>query len=280
MSRPITIVEQNNTVEIVDDVPAPPPPKAWYSDLVTIPASSAFATVTADSTPHVKGAWTEIIPGNAATTTALFVKVTGVSVSSTNTAMLLDIGTGDAGVETVIASNIGIGGAALVYFVLPVRVESLTRIAARVQALIPSDTATVEISSLTLGNVSVVDTTVDILGGDVATSEGIFIYGASTWNEVTASTTQEYKAVGLVPSQSTTNHPQNHDVTMEIGIGVPGGETTIHEQLVYFAASESVTSRGVSSFISAATIPVGSRLSVRVDQSYEKNVVIIGVPAV
>jgi len=252
----------------------------WYQDLATVPTSQGSATVTADATPHTKGAWTEIIASNAVETSALYFYVSGVSVSATNTAMLLDIGIGNAGVETVIASNIAIGGSFSNHFVLPLRIAAATRIAARVQALIPSDTATVEISSLAFGAASAVPTTVDILGADTGTSQGFQFSGADTWFEVVASTSKEYEAVGLVPSLATTTHPANYYKDLEIGVGASGSETVVHEQTVYYTSAESVSTYiPPVSFISQTTIAAGSRLAIRSNFSFPTGVVIIGVPS-
>ena len=275
----VTVTEQNNTVSILEDAPIVTP-EPWYQDLTTVPTSSASATVTADSTPHIKGAWTEIIASNATETSALYVYISGVGQSATNTAMLLDIGTGNVGEETVIASNIAIGGSQRNYFVLPLQIAASTRIAARVQAVIPSDTATVEISSLALGTSSAVPTTVDILGADVATSAGFQFSGANTWFEVVASTTQEYEAIGLVGSLSTTNHPASYFKLLEIGVGASGSENVVHEQTVYYTSSETVnTYIPPLSFISKTSIPSGSRLAIRTNFTFGTGVVFIGVPS-
>ena len=261
MSRPITIVEQNNTVQILEDAPIVTP-AAWYDDLNTIPTSSASATVTADATPHTKGAWTEIIASNAAETSALLVTVGAISQSSTNTATLIDIGIGAAGSETAIVENVAVGGASSllngIVFVLPYQVAAGTRIAVRSQAIIASDTADVQIDTLAMGDASAVGTpTFDVLGTSTATSAGTRL--APAYSEIVASTSQTYKAIILVESQTYTVGGAYVDI--QVATGAIGAEVPIAKKRILSTAPEAIYSLVYFGSLTSKNIPAGTRLS-------------------
>jgi hypothetical protein len=273
----VTVTEQNNTVQILEDAP-PPTAEPWYSGLTTVPTSSGSATVTADSTSHTKGAWTEIIASNAATTTALLVRVGDIGDNSTDTATLIDIGTGDSGSETAIAANVAVGGANdYLTFVLPVAITSGTRIAIRSQAIIASDTASVFLDTFAFGDVTTVPTTVDVLGTDTATSTGAAI--GESYTEVVASTSQDYTAICAVPSISIATM-SSAEISLDVATGSAGNETQIVEIPTKYLSSERVLSDQWISYVTAATIPAGTRLSAKTTGLNRVNeVTLIGVPA-
>lgn len=274
----VTITQSNNTVQILEDAPTPTA-EPWYSGFTTIPTSSGSATVTADSTSHTKGAWTEIIASNAATTTALLVRVAGIGFNSTDTATLIDIGTGDSGSETAIAANVAVGGASnYLTFVLPVAITSGTRIAVRSQARIASDTASVVLDTFAFGDVTTVPTTVDVLGTDTATSTGTSI--AQTYTEVVASTSQDYTAICAVPSISIASM-ESLEINLDVATGSAGNETQIVQIPATYNANERVWTLPWIGYVTDATIPAGTRLSAKTTGLNRANeVTLIGVPAV
>jgi hypothetical protein len=251
----------------------------WYSGLTTIPTSSGSATVTADSTSHTKGAWTEIISSNAATTTALLVRVGDIGNNSIDTATLIDIGTGAVGLETAIAANVAVGGANdYLTFVLPVAITSGTRIAVRSQALIASDTASVFLDTFAFGDVTTVPTTVDVLGTDTATSTGAAI--GETYTEVVASTSQDYTAICAVPSISIGTMVQL-ETSLDVATGSAGNETQVAQIPALYVSSERVITPQWISYVTDATIAAGTRLSAKTTGLNRVNeVTLIGVPAV
>lgn len=268
MTNTVTVTEQNNTVSILEDAPIVTP-DPWYQNLKTIPTSSGSATVTADSTPHTKGAFTEIIASNAAETTALQVSVSGINVSATNTSTLLDIATGASGSETVVVSNIAVGGASGVHFAVPLRIAAGARISVRSQAVIASDTASVNLATHAMGDVSTVPTTLDVLGTDPSDSTGTLLSNSiGTYTEIVASTSQEYEALILVPSLSGT-HSTPHsfvDYTMAGAVGAAGSEVDVCQQTYRAGLTEYIQAPSIALgqpwAITQTTVAAGSRLSV------------------
>lgn len=105
-------------------------------------------TITGSSTANVKGAWTELIASTGADAEGIWVAISGVVVSATDTRLLLDIGTGAVAAEVVVVPNIVGGNAAQnvgrgqSYFFV-VAIPSGSRVSARLQGAITSETAEV-----------------------------------------------------------------------------------------------------------------------------------------
>ena len=235
----------------------------WYSGSPGIIVDSAGATVTASATAHTKGAWTQIIASTSANSSYIHVDVSGVGASGVNTAMLLDIATGASGSETAIVSNIAIGSASATWFSFPFKLASGTRLSARIQAVVTSDTAIIRLSAINAGDYDNSPTSVDVIGGDTATSEGIRFSGASgTWVQATASTSRAYRAVALVLS--------GHDANMAnvtgnygVGVGASGSEVEFGTCRHGFTATELSNSLAPYTHLFGSNIPAGSRLAVR-----------------
>lgn len=279
MTNTVTIVESNNTVSILEDAPVVTP-EPWYQNLKTVPTSSGSATVTAGGTSHTKGAWTEIIASNAAETTALLFRISGVYQSSNDTSTLIDVAVGASGSEIALAENVAVGGASDVVFVLPAKVAVSARIAVRSQALIASDTAGVSIETLAMGNATAVGTTFDVLGTSTATSAGTQL--ANSYVEVVAATSQEYEALIVVES-FTLPTASSQTQTISVATGAAGVETEIARKYITLTTVESVATQTRSGFvgsISRASIPAGTRLSAKNDNTRLPDITIIGVPAV
>jgi hypothetical protein len=248
---------------------------------------SASTTVTADAVAHTKGAWTELIASTDAASRWLFVDVVSAS-NGTNTGMLLDIGTGASGSETVRIANIGAGhkGSVVAQSVInsfsmlfPLNVASGTRIAARIQAITASRTATVAVSVLTDDGLHAIPTTLDTIGADTAASRGTNAPTSNTYAQVTASTSQAYQA--LVPTfTGATGTMANETSTFTIGTGASGSEQTLTEFTVSETNNELLgLGLGQQVPIYVGHIPSGTRLAVK--QSAARNyrdVVLIGVP--
>jgi len=273
----VTVTEQNNTVSILEDAPIVTP-EPWYADLTTLPTTSGTATVTADSTPHSKGAWTEIIASNGAATQALMVQVSEIGRSGTDTATLIDIGVGAAGNETAIASDIGVSGAGRfgIVFVLPVAVAQSARVSVRSQAVIASDTADVTISSFVIANSATMPTTVDVLGSVPAASTGTELL--TSYTEIIASTSQAYEAIAIVESLSRTAFINYYLNTVTVGIGAAGLEVDVAQKPYSMLSSESMYSNPTVSLVTAVDIPAGSRIAAKA-YPYYADVVVIGIPA-
>jgi hypothetical protein len=245
----------------------------WYEDAPfnTVNISSDV-TVTADSSAHTKGAWSEIVASTSANASLLYVRVGGVGAGAANTAALLDIGTGASGSETAIAENIAIGSAgnsgapaSFMMFALPYKLPSGTRISARIQSVVTGgETATVTMFVLDAGNYDATPASVDVIGASTANSQGTSFSGASgTWVQGIASTTRAYRAVGLVLSAHSSSLTNVTDATFEVGVGASGSEVSLGQLRHTYTTSE--TSSSVIPFISVfgRNIPSGSRLAVK-----------------
>jgi hypothetical protein len=208
--------------------------RSWFQDVSAKPVSqSSTVTITADATAHVKGGWSQLIASTAGNSSYMIVEVGGNGTSATNTASLLDIGTGASGSETAIISNVGIGGAiagagrAVFAFGVPIKIASGTRIAARFQSIIGGDTATVLVTVFDMGDYAYAPTAIDTIGADTANSQGTAMSGASgTWVQMTASTANAYKGFVIVPSISDATI-ENRRIDYTLGSGASGSEVEI-----------------------------------------------------
>lgn len=243
--------------------------KPWFygNEFTHAGYNTGSVTITASATAHTKGSWSQIISSTTAQTTMIVFAVTSVNVSTADSATLLDIGVGASGSETVIVPNIAIGGASTAVFRIPVKVASGSRIAARIQGVRASQTATInarDFQCVNAGDASLIPTSVDVLGASTATSTGTAMSGASgTWVEIVSSTSQPYIAFVIAPSTSDTDTASQGDAVYEIGVGAAGSEVRFGEINFAFGASEnfSVPPLRVNTF--GREVPSGSRLAIR-----------------
>ena len=244
--------------------------KDWFEDAYTLVNDSGLVTVTANTAAHTKGAWSELIASTSANASLLVLHVQDVSATSTNTATLLDLATGASGSESAIASDIAIGGAQTtagpvgVAVSIPLKISSGTRLSARIQSVVTGGkTASVQAFLFDVGDFATAPTSVDVIGGNTANSQGISFSGASgTWVEATASTSRAYRAVALMPSSHSANistiGPQ-----LDLGVGASGSEVSFGATVVSYNNNEAV--QGAPPYLSlfGRNIPAGSRLAVR-----------------
>lgn len=246
--------------------------KDWFEDgAYKIVNSSAQVTLTANSSAHTKGSYSQVIASTSANSSFLFVQVYNINTSATNTAVLLDIATGSAGSETNIASNIAVGGAAAtaglagLFVGLPVKIASGTRISARIQSVVTGGkTAAIVLNAIDAGDYNTAPTSVDVIGGNTSTSQGISFSGSSgTWVEATASTSQAYRAVGIVCSVHDSDAANVNSATYEVGVGGAGSEISFGSTRFTFTSSEQSGNEPPFSYLFGRNIPAGSRLAVK-----------------
>lgn len=270
----------------------------WFEDGAAklVDATAAGFTigvsVQADTNAHTKGAWTEIIASTSANASLLHVWVAGLALSNTNTATLIDIGTGASGSETSVVSNVAVGCASNetsgstfaggIEFCVPLKIPSGTRISARIQSVVTGgETARVAMYVLDAGDYDSAPTSVDTIGADTANSKGISCSGASgTWVEAIASTSQAYRAVVFVPSSSQPTNA-NTIVRFDIGIGASGNENAFGFVETIYSSGEAVTTSRPSLILFGKPIPSGSRLAVRHTRATSperSDFVLIGIP--
>jgi hypothetical protein len=126
-------------------------------------------------------------------------------------------------------------------------------------------------------------TSLDVIGTSTATSAGTAMSGASgTWVQITASTSQLYRAILLIPSVGSTS-VTTVSTDMDIGVGAAGSEVVIGTVPMRFTSAEQAGNPIESPYLPMAyQIPAGSRLAVRHRLASNPGgaaVCLIGVPA-
>ena len=272
----------------------------WYFGLFgagpntssTPTVSTGNANPTASATLHTKGAWTQMTASLATESALLVMNFRELGVANTETSMLIDIGVGASGSETVIVPDLAIGGAqaggnngtAQLCVWIPVRIASGTRVAIRCQAAIASDGCSSGFSFFGFaGTNALVPVSVDVLGTSTTTSRGTAMSGASgSYVEIVASTSQRYRAIVIVPSVPTNNVTTARVVRYTAAFGAAGAEVDIGSSLAEYNTNEAVRSFGPSPIIPiGCNIPAGSRLAVKHDISANPGdhaCCLIGVP--
>jgi len=244
----------------------------WFEQSsYTLVNASAEVSITANTSAHTKGSYSELIASSSANAGLLVLMVQDIHASTVNTATLIDIATGASGSETDIIGNLAVGGAVTttgptgIVVAVPFKIASGTRLAARIQSVVTGGkTATAQVFLLTAGSdYATAPTSVDVIGGNTANSEGISFSGASgTWVQATASTSRAYRAVALVPSAHNgglaTINPQ-----LELGVGAAGSEQAFGLAIVGYNTNESVLSLPPYLSLFGRNIPAGSRLAVK-----------------
>jgi hypothetical protein len=244
---------------------------------------SSSVTVTADVSVNTKGAWTEIFASTTSDSDLLLVYLQNASGGfATNS--LMDIGIGPSGSETVIIPNIVGGGFGQTAgtgvdgsFVFPVSIPAGSRISARLQSVVSSRSGTV-LFSLAKSNYDS-PTVLDSLGFDLATSRGVTLTVTDTYYEVSASTSQEYKAIVMMPMCSVNGETASNSI-YTLAIGSSGSETDLGSFTYGFAGNEfAFIPVPLKNFIYFGKIPAGSRLSVKANPGRaSRDVILVGVP--
>jgi hypothetical protein len=264
--------------------------KDWWEDESRLVLDTGSATATASATVNTKGSWVQLIASTSANSSLLSIDLSQISVSNTGTATLLDIGTGASGSETVLLSNIAAGSARSfitassnnrLNFSVPVKIASGTRIAARIQGERASQTAVIDVATVDAGDYATAPTAVDTYGGDTATSKGASFTGTS-WTQVTASTSQAYRAIVAVPSMATGGAKNNAtSYVFDIGVGASGSEVAFGKVRCLGSNVECVEVLLPYATMFARNIPSGSRLAIRSSTSQDISMMgmtLIGIP--
>jgi hypothetical protein len=248
-------------------------------------ADSNFATVTCDTTAHVKGPWTQIISSTAAASDVLGVLFLSIGANGQNTATLVDIGVGASGSEVAVIENLAVGGASSTFnalqYSIPLAIPQGTRIAARTQSVVTGGkTALVAVSPFSTNNFSKAPSTVTVIGTNTATSEGVPSLSNNTWTEITASSPAKFQAVILVPSLTATVATTGTSI-IELGVGSAGNEVLINTVTYRISSSELLGRFYASDFfaIAAGPFPSGTRFSARASaQATLLDYCLIGIP--
>jgi hypothetical protein len=264
------------------------PVSQWFTNkpLSLLPTDvdrSATVTVTADSTKDVKGAWTEIIASTTTTTNFLNLSLSGTVSSGFNTGMLLDIGIGGSGSEAAVIENIPCGFMGSMIFQFPIQIKAGSRVSARCAAFIVSDTVSVQATTQSIPNF-VAPTSLTTFGAVTTDSRGTNIPGDNAYIEFVASTSEQYRAIVLVPCCGNVNSALSmatENSTYTLGIGASGLESAVMTVPVGTVTNESIVLQvGTRTNIYAPESPIaaGNRLAVKqsVGRAY-RDAIIFGV---
>jgi hypothetical protein len=200
--------------------------------------SSAGVSVAASSTAHTKGGWTQLIANSGPRSLAIMIWFENTAVASTNTSMLVDIGIGGSGSETVLIPNLAAGYAlnatvsnAAHFYYFPIFIPANSRISARCQAAVVSDVVTTRVNLFQRPmGAGWVGARVTAYGADTATSRGVaFSCGNGSYGTagtISASTTAGIKhmQIGIQAGSrsSLTDLRQLYEVRLGASTGIAG----------------------------------------------------------
>jgi hypothetical protein len=267
---------------------------AWFETLrvsnVEKGPSDNSNTVTASSTAHTKGAWTQLVASSSFNASSLFVAVHSVATNATNTATLLDIGFGTSGSEQAVVENVGVGGAFtgsfaagnFITYEVPLQIPSGTRISARIQSVVSGGkTALVACYLINRGDYALAPTSVDVLGSNITNSQAASLSGSSgTFAEIVASTTRNYRAIAVIPSIHS-NDVANLPAVFNVAVGASGNEEEFGQVETRIQNQEYTHIMPPYTTLFGRNIPAGSRLSVKHNIAANPDrcgVTLIGIP--
>lgn len=265
-------------------------PQSWadgfgFRNLTTVTS----VAVTAGATAHTAGTWVQLVANNATAeeTAALLLVPFNTFTSNNDTALLCDIGTGNASgdPERTVIENLAISQIANNQILIPIRVPGSTRITIRTRSSFGSRSANMRAAlySSPLG-AQMLPTAVDVLGTSTATSAGTALSGsANTWVEFLAATTKDYQALVIVPSATTALAT---DTTARIDLAI--GSPERHVATAHFSGASTgsvgfaTNSLGVPHGVYGGFVPTGTRLAVRhnLTNPSRNDFCVIGVPYV
>jgi hypothetical protein len=227
-------------------------------------------TLTASTTAHTYGAWTEVVASLASDTSMLNILVGGINQSTVDTSSVVSIGIGASGSETELFYY-AVGSAytetSSIYGGLnvqvPVSLPAGTRVAARLQSLVTGGkTGTIQIQRIGATAVSLpsLPKKYDSLGVNLATSTGTDLPALNVYQEIVASTTNAYRGLVLIPSVAST--AIGTAVTnMTVGVGASGSEIDIGTVACRSTIAETIACP-INMFF-PFNIPAGSRIAVK-----------------
>ena len=226
------------------------------------------ATLTANASANTKGAWTELLASTSEAAKAIWVSVI---VPNGSGPFLIDIGTGGAGAESAVISNIPYaGGTATVLNVsspglyIPISIASGTRIAARCQSA--TGGLTVQIAVYIVGGSN--SATVATYGADTATSGGTTVDPGATANtkgaysEITASTSADIDTLVVAITGRANAAPASALFTMDVATGAAASESVVLPDLT-FSSNSSADSWSPNVWYFPVEIASGTRIAAR-----------------
>ena len=208
------------------------------------PASSRGVVVTAPASANTKAAWTQLVSSTSRACSGLVVTITGTNPGANET-VLVDIGTGAAASEVVLAPNLPAGGSAYTnvftghQYVIPATIAAGTRIAARYQSSRSASfgVVTVHVSLLYADGVSNYGT-IETVGVSTGTTLGTSIDpGAAantkgSWVSLGSTSKAWRKALVAVTSQATSAAVNDYSWMVDLATANDGSNIIIPDLLV------------------------------------------------
>jgi len=233
--------------------------------------ATGAVTVTASGTINTKGSWTQVFAATTYDTWMIVVQPDDVQVSATNSATLLDVGIGAAGVEQVLIPNIYMGawnhGS---IFQAPMFIPAGTRVAIRCQSVIASKAFPVKVNLVPAPVLADACQWCETWGADTANSKGLTfatpgVAGTKTgWTQITAATTRVAHALTWSFGSDKSNTAASKG-GFDIGYGASGSEQALIQDVRWEQlGSEQLNA---SHFWVPVNLPAGVRLAVRFDST-------------
>ena len=248
---------------------------------------SLSVSVTSGSTANTPGAWVEVLASTPMETNWVqILSISGTLLSNNSSAMLMDIGIGPSGSETVVVESLQAGfrgtGRNLLAD-LPCPVPAGSRVAMRIAG---ESTRTSHVSTwdvlLGVSDIPVVPPIT--IGANVATSTGTVLDNPTlgvkgAWVELSAAVPVDLMGLHLGPAFSGGAAAAISDGLIDIGIGPSGSEAVVVENFLWSStSSENVT---LQPPLVSCQIPAGSRVAARYQRygTLRCDLILHGVPA-
>lgn len=257
----------------------------WDTDIDYVSGDMlTYTNVQTNASAHTKGAWTQLIASTASNADVLILSV-ACAVASTDTAALIDIGIGASGAESVVIPNLAVGGTdgnGFWFIILPIKIPSGSRIAARSQSVRTGGVnIPVRVTLQKSLNYDQAPVALDVIGTSTATSEGTATVTDNTYVELISSTTKIYSSVVVVPSLTSIS-TGNANPLIDLAVGSSGSEIVINSFRLLVSSSEFcrwLYLPGLPGFANGP-FPVGTRFAVRTSlQAPNVDFCLIGIPA-
>lgn len=271
-------------------IPAGLAPSGWETTYT--PSAQDGVTVTGSGTAHTKGSYSQLIASTLKPAYGLIVKMTGVSSSGDDTAMLLDIAIGAASSEIIIAPDLNAYGADGTssayggkYFYVPIFIPAGSRLSARCASVVTSATVGVDVWPLFGGALYTHAGPINAYGVVSGSSRGTDITPGSdawgSWTQIVASTLRDHRLFffGYGAAGDTSITSSSLPMGIQLAVGAAASEVLIGEALFMSFRTNEVAGAPYPNLIHTP-IPSGTRLAVRMFGSSgteARDVIVYGV---
>lgn len=256
-------------------------------NLTTTQLLLGFTSASSGASVNTVGSFVQATASTAADSGLLMVWNQS-AINATDNGFMMDIALGAAGAETIIVQNLALGGTGYFTngfgFPIPVRIPAGSRLSYRMRAGTASRSASPVFVLQSLPLQHMLPASVDVIGSSTATSHGTALGGASgTYTQMTASTSQSYQAMLIVPSTAGAAG-SNANFQLTLAIGPAGSEVDIGSLNAIQATNGTIgpnTQGPQHPALLTGHIPTGSRLSIKHNiaaNPQHVEVCLVGVP--